>query len=131
MENCQRRHRTADLFCVSCLLIFEAFFIRPFYKMMLQKPITLHDMESVVSVPTMTPPSPVHPRLVATCDLMSSVSVLWCFQDSEYFNSLMWILENDPADLDLRFTIDEDLFGQVSPRYFSSLFDLFWCPFSC
>lgn len=25
----------------------------------------------------------------------------------------MWILENDPTDLDLRFTIDEDLFGQV------------------
>lgn len=25
----------------------------------------------------------------------------------------MWILENDPADLDLRFTIDEDLFGQT------------------
>lgn len=35
------------------------------------------------------------------------------FQDSEYFNSLMWILENDPMDLDLRFTIDEELFGQV------------------
>uniref|UniRef100_A0A8C4ZXT5 E3 ubiquitin-protein ligase n=1 Tax=Gadus morhua TaxID=8049 RepID=A0A8C4ZXT5_GADMO len=60
--------------------LLDAFFIRPFYKMMLQKPITLHDMESV---------------------------------DSEYFNSLKWILENDPADLDLRFTIDEELFGQV------------------
>lgn len=35
------------------------------------------------------------------------------YQDSEYFNSLKWILENDPTDLDLRFTIDEDLFGQV------------------
>uniref|UniRef100_A0A7N8X0E5 E3 ubiquitin-protein ligase n=1 Tax=Mastacembelus armatus TaxID=205130 RepID=A0A7N8X0E5_9TELE len=60
--------------------LLDAFFIRPFYKMMLQKPITLQDMESV---------------------------------DSEYFNSLMWILENDPADLDLRFTIDEELFGQT------------------
>uniref|UniRef100_A0A3Q4BM07 E3 ubiquitin-protein ligase n=1 Tax=Mola mola TaxID=94237 RepID=A0A3Q4BM07_MOLML len=60
--------------------LLDAFFIRPFYKMMLQKPITLQDMESV---------------------------------DSEYFNSLMWILENDPTDLDLRFTIDEDLFGQT------------------
>ncbi|CAL8350146.1 unnamed protein product [Merluccius merluccius] len=60
--------------------LLDAFFIRPFYKMMLQKPITLHDMESV---------------------------------DSEYFNSLKWILENDPADLDLRFTIDEELFGQT------------------
>ncbi|KAI1235091.1 E3 ubiquitin-protein ligase NEDD4, partial [Lamprotornis superbus] len=27
--------------------LLDAFFIRPFYKMMLQKPITLHDMESV------------------------------------------------------------------------------------
>ncbi|XP_028258388.1 E3 ubiquitin-protein ligase NEDD4-like isoform X2 [Parambassis ranga] len=60
--------------------LLDAFFIRPFYKMMLQKPITLQDMESV---------------------------------DSEYFNSLMWILENDPMDLDLRFTIDEELFGQT------------------
>ncbi|XP_077569161.1 E3 ubiquitin-protein ligase NEDD4-like isoform X2 [Stigmatopora nigra] len=60
--------------------LLDAFFIRPFYKMMLQKPITLQDMESV---------------------------------DSEYFNSLKWILENDPTDLDLMFTIDEDLFGQT------------------
>uniref|UniRef100_A0A8C4VGC6 HECT-type E3 ubiquitin transferase n=1 Tax=Falco tinnunculus TaxID=100819 RepID=A0A8C4VGC6_FALTI len=61
--------------------LLDAFFIRPFYKMMLQKPITLHDMESV---------------------------------DSEYYNSLRWILENDPAELDLRFIVDEELFGQVS-----------------
>ncbi|XP_033840480.1 E3 ubiquitin-protein ligase NEDD4-like isoform X1 [Periophthalmus magnuspinnatus] len=60
--------------------LLDAFFIRPFYKMMLQKPINLQDMESV---------------------------------DSEYFNSLMWILENDPTDLDLRFTVDEELFGQT------------------
>ncbi|KAM4630954.1 E3 ubiquitin-protein ligase NEDD4 isoform 2-T2 [Polymixia lowei] len=60
--------------------LLDAFFIRPFYKMMLQKSITLQDMESV---------------------------------DSEYFNSLKWILENDPTDLDLRFTIDEELFGQT------------------
>ncbi|XP_072236611.1 E3 ubiquitin-protein ligase NEDD4 isoform X3 [Leuresthes tenuis] len=60
--------------------LLDAFFIRPFYKMMLQKPITLQDMESV---------------------------------DSEYFNSLKWILDNDPTDLDLRFTIDEELFGQT------------------
>ncbi|XP_067104674.1 E3 ubiquitin-protein ligase NEDD4 isoform X2 [Osmerus mordax] len=60
--------------------LLDAFFIRPFYKMTLQKPITLHDMESV---------------------------------DSEYFNSLKWILENDPSDLDLRFAIDEELFGQT------------------
>ncbi|XP_061599780.1 E3 ubiquitin-protein ligase NEDD4-like isoform X1 [Cololabis saira] len=60
--------------------LLDAFFIRPFYKMMLQKPITLQDMESV---------------------------------DSEYFNSLKWILENDPSDLDMRFAIDEELFGQT------------------
>uniref|UniRef100_A0A7N6AX38 E3 ubiquitin-protein ligase n=1 Tax=Anabas testudineus TaxID=64144 RepID=A0A7N6AX38_ANATE len=59
--------------------LLDAFFIRPFYKMMLQKPIILQDMESV---------------------------------DSEYFNSLMWIVQNDPTDLDLRFTVDEELFGQ-------------------
>ncbi|KAM9826292.1 E3 ubiquitin-protein ligase NEDD4 isoform 1-T1 [Syngnathus typhle] len=60
--------------------LLDAFFIRPFYKMMLQKSITLQDMESV---------------------------------DGEYFNSLKWILENDPTDLDLMFTIDEELFGQT------------------
>uniref|UniRef100_A0A8C5PAT7 E3 ubiquitin-protein ligase NEDD4 n=1 Tax=Leptobrachium leishanense TaxID=445787 RepID=A0A8C5PAT7_9ANUR len=60
--------------------LLDGFFIRPFYKMMLQKPITLNDMESV---------------------------------DSEYYNSLQWILENDPVELDLRFTVDEELFGQT------------------
>ncbi|XP_012865488.1 PREDICTED: E3 ubiquitin-protein ligase NEDD4 [Dipodomys ordii] len=60
--------------------LLDGFFIRPFYKMMLQKPITLHDMESV---------------------------------DGEYYNSLRWILENDPTELDLRFIIDEELFGQT------------------
>ncbi|KAG8440449.1 hypothetical protein GDO86_006267 [Hymenochirus boettgeri] len=60
--------------------LLDAFFIRPFYKMMLQKPISLNDMQSV---------------------------------DSEYYNSLQWILENDPAELDLCFTIDEELFGQT------------------
>ncbi|KAM4677011.1 E3 ubiquitin-protein ligase NEDD4 isoform 2-T2 [Discoglossus pictus] len=60
--------------------LLDGFFIRPFYKMMLQKPITLNDMESV---------------------------------DSEYYNSLEWILENDPTELDLRFSVDEELFGQT------------------
>ncbi|XP_055135211.2 E3 ubiquitin-protein ligase NEDD4 isoform X2 [Symphalangus syndactylus] len=60
--------------------LLDGFFIRPFYRMMLHKPITLHDMESV---------------------------------DSEYYNSLRWILENDPTELDLRFIIDEELFGQT------------------
>ncbi|XP_078677677.1 E3 ubiquitin-protein ligase NEDD4-like isoform X1 [Branchiostoma floridae x Branchiostoma belcheri] len=60
--------------------LLDAFFIRPFYKMMLKKPITLKDMESV---------------------------------DSEYYNSLVWITENDPEDLDLRFCVEEDQFGQT------------------
>lgn len=63
--------------------LLDAFFIRPFYKMMLSKPITLHDMESV---------------------------------DSEYYNSLRWILENDPSDLELNFTVDEELFGSTNSR---------------
>lgn len=63
--------------------LLDAFFIRPFYKMMLGKPITIKDMESV---------------------------------DTEYYNSLRWIMDNDPADLDLRFSVDEDLFGQMQQR---------------
>ncbi|XP_074603844.1 E3 ubiquitin-protein ligase Nedd4 isoform X2 [Brevipalpus obovatus] len=63
--------------------LLDAFFIRPFYKMMLSKSITLKDMESV---------------------------------DLEYYNSLKWIMENDPAELDLRFIVDEDLFGQMKVR---------------
>ncbi|UYV68273.1 NEDD4 [Cordylochernes scorpioides] len=62
------------------LLCIPAFFIRPFYKMMLGKSIVLKDMESV---------------------------------DSEYYNSLLWIMENDPAELDLRFSVDEELLGQM------------------
>uniref|UniRef100_A0A1I8PQG6 E3 ubiquitin-protein ligase n=1 Tax=Stomoxys calcitrans TaxID=35570 RepID=A0A1I8PQG6_STOCA len=61
--------------------LLDAFFIRPFYKMMLQKAIDLKDMESV---------------------------------DTEYYNSLMWIKENDPRQLELTFCVDEDTFGQKS-----------------
>ncbi len=63
--------------------LLDAFFIRPFYKMMLEKPIELKDMESV---------------------------------DSEYFNSLMWIKENDPSELDLTFAVDEESFGKTFQR---------------
>ncbi|KAM3720357.1 E3 ubiquitin-protein ligase NEDD4-like [Dirofilaria immitis] len=61
--------------------LLDAFFIRPFYKMMLGKPITLNDMESV---------------------------------DNEYFNSLIYIKDNNPKDLDLHFAVDEDVFGQMN-----------------
>lgn len=33
--------------------------------------------------------------------------------DTEYYNSLKWIMENDPTELELRFCIDEDQFGQM------------------
>jgi len=60
--------------------LLDGFFIRPFYKMMLGKPIELKDMESV---------------------------------DTEYFNSLIWIKENDPSELELAFQVDEENFGQT------------------
>ena len=67
-----------------CLNARAGYFIRPFYKMMLGRPITLNDMESV---------------------------------DPEYHNSLKWILENDPECLDLYFSVDEEVFGQVRLMY--------------
>ncbi len=63
--------------------LLDGFFIRPFYKMMLDKAITLKDMESV---------------------------------DTEYYNSLLWIKENNPAELDLTFQVDEEHFGTTITR---------------
>ncbi|XP_022815754.1 E3 ubiquitin-protein ligase NEDD4 isoform X4 [Spodoptera litura] len=63
--------------------LLDAFFIRPFYKMMLGKTIELLDMESV---------------------------------DLEYYNSLMWIKENDPSELYLTFSVDEEQFGKTIQR---------------
>ncbi|XP_075981805.1 E3 ubiquitin-protein ligase Nedd4 isoform X2 [Anticarsia gemmatalis] len=63
--------------------LLDAFFIRPFYKMMLGKTIELQDMESV---------------------------------DLEYYNSLMWIKENDPSELYLTFSVDEEQFGKTIQR---------------
>ena len=34
--------------------------------------------------------------------------------DSEYYNSLKWILENDPECLGLTFTVDEEGFGTIN-----------------
>ncbi|CAD6201383.1 GSCOCG00000186001-RA-CDS [Cotesia congregata] len=67
--------------------LLDAFFIRPFYKMMLSKTIDLKDMESV---------------------------------DSEYYNSLLWIKENDPTELELTFCVDEESFGHTSQRELKS-----------
>ncbi|XP_063626967.1 E3 ubiquitin-protein ligase Nedd-4 [Cydia splendana] len=63
--------------------LLDAFFIRPFYKMMVGKTIELQDMESV---------------------------------DLEYYNSLMWIKENDPSELYLTFSVDEEQFGKTIQR---------------
>lgn len=63
--------------------LLDAFFIRPFYKMMLGKRITLADMEAV---------------------------------DSEYYNSMCYIRDNDPEPLDLYFAIEEDYFGEITER---------------
>ncbi|CAF2249964.1 unnamed protein product [Rotaria magnacalcarata] len=60
--------------------LLEAFFIRPFYKMLLSKSITLADMESV---------------------------------DREYYQSLKYILDNDPAELDLYFVVSEEVLGDL------------------
>ncbi|CAF2997816.1 unnamed protein product [Rotaria sp. Silwood2] len=60
--------------------LLEAFFIRPFYKMLLSKSITLADMESV---------------------------------DREYYQSLKYILDNDPTDLDLYFVVSEEVLGDL------------------
>lgn len=63
--------------------LLDAFFIRPFYKMMLGKEINLSDMESV---------------------------------DSEYYTSLKYILENDPSELSLTFSINQEFLDQVEEK---------------
>lgn len=60
--------------------LIEAFFIRPFYKMMLGKTITLEDMAEV---------------------------------DVETYNSLKWLLANDPECLCLTFSTQEDHYGEM------------------
>lgn len=36
--------------------------------------------------------------------------------DMEYYNSLMWIKENDPGELMLTFCLDEETLGHTSQR---------------
>ena len=57
-----------------------AFFIRPFYKLMLRKKVTLQDMQSV---------------------------------DVELYNSVQYIMENDPEPLCLTFAVNKTVFGEV------------------
>ena len=81
---------TYFMFCYS----FSAFFIRPFYKMLLSKPITLADIESV---------------------------------DREYYRSLKYIIDNNPADLDLYFVINEEELGEVCCKHLILFFRISSC----
>lgn len=36
--------------------------------------------------------------------------------DSEYYNSLLWIKENNPTELGLTFSVDEDSLGHTCQR---------------
>uniref|UniRef100_A0A8I5TSF0 E3 ubiquitin-protein ligase n=1 Tax=Pongo abelii TaxID=9601 RepID=A0A8I5TSF0_PONAB len=67
-----------------------------------------------------------HGKLLDECNYLkkSNTFVFWgkkmlnfhscvILKDSEYYNSLKWILENDPTELDLMFCIDEENFGQT------------------
>ncbi|XP_011494375.1 PREDICTED: E3 ubiquitin-protein ligase Nedd-4 [Ceratosolen solmsi marchali] len=53
--------------------------------------------------------------LSKTIDLKDMESV-----DSEYYNSLLWIKENDPSELELTFCVDEESFGHTSQRELKS-----------
>ena len=70
----------AVIFSAHAILILTAFFTRPFYKLLLDKPVTLSDMQSM---------------------------------DMEMHNSVQYILDNDPEDLCLTFTVTKDYLGQV------------------
>ena len=65
--------------------LIDGFFIRPFYKMMLHKPINLQDIEAV---------------------------------DIEYYKSMKYIMDTDEVeDLELMFTSETDVYGQVSIQF--------------
>ncbi|XP_033229683.1 uncharacterized protein LOC117181228 [Belonocnema kinseyi] len=61
--------------------LLDASFTSTFYKMLLQKKITLEDLKKV---------------------------------DPQYYQTLSWIKDNDPAHLELDFTVNEEHFGHVS-----------------
>ena len=60
--------------------LLDVFFVRPFYKMILNQVITIEDMKYV---------------------------------DEEYYNSLKYIMENDPANLNLNFVVFITVFGEI------------------
>jgi len=61
--------------------------------------------------------------LVSELLLSLFTMLLYCClcQDSEYYNSLMWIMENDPECLYLTFAVDEEVFGMVSCERFHAV----------
>lgn len=68
--------------------LIDGFFIRPFYKMMLGKPIILQDIEAV---------------------------------DIEYYKSMKFIMDTDDVEsLDMTFTTETDVYGQVLISHFLS-----------
>ena len=64
--------------------------------MMLKKKIVLDDMQCVVC-----------------CVNFFHILVLYHNQDVEFYNSLKYILDNDPEPLCLQFTTTKDHFGEV------------------
>ncbi len=44
--------------------------------------------------------------------------------DREYHQSLKYILDNDPTELDLYFVVSEEVLGEVSPFTISSLLSM-------
>ena len=60
--------------------LLDVFFVRPFYKMILNQVITIEDMKYV---------------------------------DEEYYNSLKYIMENDPTHLSLNFVVFITVFGEI------------------
>ncbi|XP_065839906.1 E3 ubiquitin-protein ligase HECW2-like isoform X2 [Oscarella lobularis] len=71
--------------CIIHQCLLDAFFTRPFYKTLLQKPCTLSDLEAL---------------------------------DEQFHSSMTWMMENDVTDVmdDLTFTVDEEVFGQLTTR---------------
>lgn len=87
---------------IMMVTIATAFFIRPFYKMMLRKPVTLDDMQSVVR--------PCDSYFVNTAIIAQFCLYL---QDVELWNSFTYILENDPEPLCLDFSVNKTVFDKV------------------
>ena len=73
---------------------------------MLNKPITLDDMQSVVSWTLQYYTKEIHvAQLLYCCNSHP--------QDVDLWNCLTYILENDPEPLCLNFSVNKTLFGEV------------------